>query len=219
MSKRTLVVLTLIVAAAFLLSSPGCVSKKRFRTLEQQSAQELSQANSRVGELQQANTKLESDLKGVQDTLDAAKGNNDQLTKMVGSLKDQISGLEGAKTELEKAVAAGKETEESLTKRIRGLNGQIAALRKSAGEMEASIKAKDGEITSLQQSVASLRTAAEEQSKAMAALNTAKDGVTAELAKTVSAKKTTTLYLGILLALAVILAIIGFARKRKTPVA
>ena len=215
MSKRALAVLTLAVAVVFLVFSTGCVSKKRYKTLEEQNAQQLAQANGRIGELQQANTKLESDIKGVQAALDAAQGTNNQLKQSVGSLKDQIAGLEGTKADLEKAVAAGKETEASLTKRIRGLSGQIAALKKKAAEMEAAITAKDGEIAALQQSVASLKTAAEEQAKAMAALNVSKDAVSADLAKTVAAKKKTTLILGVLLALAVILAIVGFARGGK----
>jgi chromosome segregation ATPase len=214
MSKKAFVVLTLGVTVVFLLSSAGCVSKKRLRTVEQQNAEQLAQANGRIGELQQANTALENNLKGTQTALDAAKGTNDQLKQSVGSLKDQITGLEGARAELEKAVAAGKETEESLTKQIRGLNGQIAALRKKAAEMEATIAAREGDISSLQQNVASLKAAAEEQSKAMAALNASKDSVSAQLAKTVSDKKTMTLVLGVLLALAIILAIIGFVRKK-----
>lgn len=214
MSKRALVVLTLVVAVVFLLSSAGCVSKKRLRAVQEQDAQQLAQANGRIGELQQANTKLDNDIKGVQAALDAAQGTNNQLKQSVGSLKDQIVGLEGTKAELEKAVAAGKETEASLTKRIRGLSGQIAALKKKAAEMEAAITAKDGEIAALQQSVASLKTAAEEQAKAMAALNASKDAVSADLTKTVAAKKKSTLILGVLLALAVILAIVGFVRKK-----
>lgn len=215
MSKRALAVLTLAVAVVFLLSSTGCVSKKRLRTVEEQNAQLLAQANGRIGELQQANTKLDNDIKGVQAALDAAQGTNNQLKQSLGSLKDQIAGLEGTKAELEKAVAAGKETEASLTKRIRGLNGQIGALKKKAAEMEAAITAKDGEIASFQQNVASLKTAAEDQAKAMAALNASKDAVSAELAKTAAAKKKTTLILGVLLALAVILAIVGFVRGGK----
>ena len=51
MSKRTVAVLTLAVAAVFLLSSVGCVSKKRYKMLEDQSAEQLSQANARIDDL------------------------------------------------------------------------------------------------------------------------------------------------------------------------
>jgi len=78
--------------------------------------------------------------------------------------------------------------------------------------MEAAITAKDGEIASLQQNVASLNAAADEQAKKMAALTADKDALQAQLDKTVASKKQTTLILAILLALAVILAIIGFVR-------
>jgi chromosome segregation ATPase len=219
MSKKTLAVLTLAVAVIFLMSSTGCVSKKRYKTLEQQNAQQLAQANARYDDLVQKNNALDQGLKLAQDKLAGAESQNKQLTAGVASLKDQIATLEGQKAELDKAVAAGQETEASYKKKVSGLNWTIAGLKKKAAEMETAITAKDGEISTLQQNVASLKSAAEEQSKAMASLNASKDSVSAELAKTVSAKKSTTLILGILLALAVLLAIIGFARGRKAPVA
>jgi len=217
MSKRALAILTLVVAVVFLMSSTGCVTKKRLRTVEQQDAEQLAQANGRINELQQKSDALDKSLKDAQAALAGAESRNKQLATDVASLKDQIAALEGQKAELDKAVAAGKETEASYQKKVRGLNGLIAGMKKKAAELDAAIAAKDTEISSLQQNVASLKSAAEEQSKAMAALNASKDSVSAELAKTVSAKKSTTLILGILLALAVILAIIGFARGRKGP--
>jgi predicted transcriptional regulator len=77
------------------------------------------------------------------------------------------------------------------------------------------IAAKDTEISSLQTSEAALKAAAEEQSKKMAALNTEKDDLSARMEKTVSDKNRLIWILGILLALAVILAIVGFVRGRK----
>jgi chromosome segregation ATPase len=216
MSKKTLAVLTLVVAVIFLMSSVGCVSKKRYKTLEQTSSQQLATANTRIDELSQKSEALDKSLNDVQAALAGAQEQNKQLAAGAASLKDQIAALEGQKAELDKAVAAGKETEASLTKRIRGLNGAIAGLKKQAGEMEAAIADKDGSIAALQQSVAELKAAADEQSKKMAALNADKDAVSATLAKTVASKKSTTLILGVLLALAVILAVIGFARGRKT---
>jgi hypothetical protein len=80
--------------------------------------------------------------------------------------------------------------------------------------MESQIAAKDAEIVKLQQSEASLKAAAEEQSRKMAALSADKDALAAQLDKTVSGRKQITLILGVLLALAVILAVVGLARKR-----
>ena len=214
MSKKTLAVLTLVVAVVFLMSSVGCVSKKRFKTLEQDSAAQLAQANTKIGELQQKSDALDQNLKDTQASLANVEGQNKQLMAGVATLKDQVAALEGQKADLDKAVAAGKETEASLTKKVRGLNGVIAGLKKKAEEMEAAITAKDGEIAGLQQNVASLKTAADEQSKALATLNADKTALQGTLDKTIASKKSTTLILGVLLALAVILAIVGFIRKK-----
>lgn len=219
MSKRALVVLTLAVVVVFLMSSVGCVTKKRLRTVEQQDAQQLAQANGRINELQQKSDALDKSLKDAQAALAGAESRNKQLMMDAASLKDQIAALEGQKAELDKAVAAGKETEASYQKKVRGLNGLIAGMKKKAAELDATIAAKDTEIASLQQNVAALKTAADEESKKMAALNADKDALSARLDKTVASKKQTTLILGILLALAVILAIVGFARGRKGAVA
>jgi len=82
--------------------------------------------------------------------------------------------------------------------------------------METLITAKEAEIAALQQTEASLKAAAEEQSNKLAALTADKNSLTAQLDKTVASKKSTTLILGILLGLAVILALVGFLRGRKT---
>jgi septal ring factor EnvC (AmiA/AmiB activator) len=218
MSKKALVVLTLAVAVVFLMSSAGCVSKKRLRTVEEQNAQQLAQANGRINDLQQKSDALDKSLKDAQSALAGAESQNKKLAADAASFRDQIAALEGQKAELDKAVAAGKETEESLTKKMRGLNGAIATLKKKAAELEATIAAKDGEISSLQQNVTSLKSAADEQTKAMAALNADKNTLSATLDKTISSKKSTTLILSILLGLAVILAIVGFVRKKAAAV-
>jgi chromosome segregation ATPase len=214
MSKRNIAVLTLAVAAVFLLSSVGCVSKKRYKALEDQSAQQLSQANARIDDLTQKSDALDKSLKDTQTALTGAQAENKDLAAKAASLKDQMAGLEAQKAELDKALAAGKETEASYQKKVRSLNGAVAGLKKQMAEMESQISAKDAEIASLQQTEASLKAAAEEQGKKMAALSADKDALSAQLDKTVASKKQTTLILGILLAVAVILAIFGLARKR-----
>ena len=73
MSKKALAVLSLGIAVVFLLSSAGCVSKKRLRTVEEQNAQQLAQANARIDELVQKNSALDQGLKLAQDKLAAAR--------------------------------------------------------------------------------------------------------------------------------------------------
>jgi chromosome segregation ATPase len=214
MSKRTLAALTLVVAAVFLMSSAGCVSKKRYKTLEDQSAQQLAEANTKISDLQQKSDALDKSLKDTQAALAGAEGQNKKLAADLASLKSQMASLEAQKAELDKAVAAGKETEASYQKKVKNLNYAIANLKKKAADMEALISAKDAEIAKLQQSETSLKAAVEDLNKKMAALTADKDALKADLDKTIAAKKQTTLILGILLALAVILAIVGFARKK-----
>jgi len=215
MSRKALAVLTLGIVAVFLLSSAGCVSKKRLRTVEEQNAQQLAQANGRIDELQKKSEALDQSLKDAQAALAGAQSQNQKLTADIASLKGQIAALEGQKAELDRALAAGQETEASYQKKVRALNGAIAGLKRQATETEARIAAKDTEIASLGQTVAALKAAADEQSKKMAALSADKDALQASLDKTVAGKKSVTLILGILLALAVILAIIGFVRRPK----
>lgn len=214
MSKKVLVILVLAVTAVFLLSTFGCVTKKKYRTLEQQDAEKLAQANAQISDLQQKGEALDKALKETQANLANAESQNKQLAANIASLKDQIAALEGQKAELDKAVAAGKETEASYKKKVSGLNYAIAGLKKKATEMEAAMAAKDSEIAALKQSEAGLKAQGEEQAKKIAGLNTDKDALTAQLNKTVASKKSTTLILGVLLALAVILAIVGFVRKK-----
>ena len=214
MAKKKLAVLVLGVLAVVLLTMAGCASKKHLATIEGQKIR-LDQANSRINELQQGNEALDKSLQDTKGMLDSARNENLQLAANVASLKDQITALEGTKAELDKALAAGKETEASYQKKVRGLNGLIGGLKKKVADAEALIASKDAEISALKTSEASLKAAAEEQSKKMAALNADKDSLSAELNKTVSDKKRTTLILAVLLGLAVILAIVAFVRGRK----
>jgi peptidoglycan hydrolase CwlO-like protein len=214
MSKKTLTVLMLGLVAVFLLSSAGCVSKKRLRSVEEQNAQQLAQANARIDELAQKNDALDKSLKDAQAALTGAQAENQKLSAEAASVKGQLAAVEAQKVELDKALAAGMETEASYKKKVRSLNGSIASLKKKVTEMESQVAAKDAEIASLQRTEASLKAAAEEQDKKMAALSADKDALTAQLDQTVSGKKQMTLILGVLLALAVILAVVGFVRKR-----
>jgi len=215
MAKKTFTVLTLGAVAVFLLMTAGCVSKKRLRAVEQENAQQLAQANSRIDDLVQKKDALDKSLTEAQSALAGAQNENKQLAAGVASLKDQIATLESEKSELDKALAAGKETEASYQKKVRGLNGSISALKKKVEEAEALIAAKDAEIASLKTNEAALKAAADEQAQKMAALNTEKSDLSTLMDKTVSGKNKTILILEILLALAVILAIVGFVRGRK----
>jgi peptidoglycan hydrolase CwlO-like protein len=110
MSKRALTVLTLAVVVVFLMSSAGCVSKKRYKTLEQQNATQLAQANARIDELAQKNDALDKSLKDAQAALAGAQAENQKLAASATSLKSQIAALEAQKTELDRSLAAGRET-------------------------------------------------------------------------------------------------------------
>ncbi len=216
MSKKTLAVLSLAIAVVFLLSSTACVSKKRLERVEQENAEQMAQANARIDDLTKKNETLDKGLADTQSALSGAQSENKQLATTAASLKDQLAALEVQKTELDNALAAGKETEASYQKKVRSLNGAIGNLRTKVAEMETLITAKEAEIAALQQTEASLKAAAEEQSNKLAALTADKNSLTAELDKTVASKKSTTLILGILLGLAIILALIGFLRGRRT---
>jgi chromosome segregation ATPase len=218
MTNKKLAVLALGVVALVLLTTAGCTSKKHIATIEDQKAR-LDQANSRINELQQGNEALDKSLQETKGTLGGARKENLQLAANVASLKDQITALEGTKAELDKALAAGKETEASYQKKVRGLNGLIGGLKKKVADAEALIASKDAEISALKTSEASLKAAADEQARKMAALTTEKDNLSATLDKTVASKKSTTLILAVLLGLAVLLAIVGFVRGRKGPAA
>jgi len=214
MSKKTLAVLAVGVAVIFLFASTGCTAKKHLRTIEEQKAQ-LDQANSQINELQKGNETLNKSLDDAKSALASAQGENKQLSANAASLKEQLAALENQKSELDKALAAGKESEASYQKKIRGLNGLAANLRTKITEAEAQISAKDSEIAALKAGEAALKAAAEEQSRQMATLNTAKDDLAALMDKTVSGKNQTILILAILLGLAIIAAIIGIVRGRR----
>jgi len=215
MFKKTLAVMSLALIVVFLTSSAGCVSKKRLRAVEEQNAQQMAEANARIDELAKQTETLDKSLKDTQGSLAGAQSENTQLAAKAASLKDQLTALEGQKVELDKALAAGKETEASYQKKVRALNGAIGGLKKQVAEMETLIASKDTEIASLQRSEAALKAAAEDQARTLAALNVDKDSLSAQLDKTISSKKSTTLILGLLLGLAVILALVGFLRGRK----
>lgn len=211
MAKKNLAFLVLGVIALVLLTAPGCTTKKHLATIEEQKAQ-VEKADNRINELQQSNEALDKSLKETRSALEAAQNENSQLKQAVGSLKDQIAGLESQKAELAKTAAADKE---SYNKKTRSLNSQISVLKKDLAEKEARIGSKDAEISQLQTREAALKATADDQSRKMAALNTEKDALSAQLKKTVSGKNLLIGILAVLLGLAVILAVVGFVRSRR----
>jgi chromosome segregation ATPase len=212
MAKKKLFVLALGVVVLVLLTTAGCTAKKKVATIEEQKVQ-VEKADNRINELQQSNEALDKNLKDTQSALAAAQSENSQLKQAVGSLKDQVAGLESQKAELASKAAADKE---SYNKKTRSLNGQIGVLKKDLAEKEARIASKDAEISQLQTREAALKAAADDQSRKMAALNSEKDALSAQLKKTVSGKNLLIGILAVLLALAVILAVVAFVRSRRT---
>jgi chromosome segregation ATPase len=200
--------------ALVLLTTAGCMSKKTHLAQIAEKQALIDQAQSRINELQKANDALTKGLADAKAALAAAQNENAQLKQAAGSLKDQIAALEGQKAELDKAVAAGKISEDNYKKKVSSLNWASAKVKKDLADKEAAIAAKDTEISRLQSNEAALKAAAEEQNKKMAALNKDKNDLQALMDKTVSGKNTIIYVLGALFVIALILAIVGFTRKR-----
>lgn len=216
MTNKRLALLVLGLMALVLLTTAGCVSKKQHLALMAEQKAQIDQAQNRIAELQKTNDALTKGLADAKTSLAAAQNEIGQLKQSAGSLKEQIAALENQKVELDKAVAAGKVTEETYKKDKRSLNWQIAGLKKDLTGKEALITAKDTEISRLQANEAALKTAAEDQIRKMAALKKDKDDLQALMDKTVAGKNTLIYVLAGLFALAVILAIVGFSRRRGT---
>jgi len=215
MSNRKTAVVA-VIAVLVLLAAAGCVTKKTHLAQIAEKDAQIQQAQNSIAELKKSNEALDKGLTDTKKALEAAQAENGQLKQSVSSLKDQIAALESQKTELDAAVAAGKVSEANYKKKTSALNWQIGQLKKDMTEKEAKIAAKDAEIAKLQASETALKAAADEQSRKMAALNTEKDGLAAKLDQTISSKNTLIGILGVLLLLAVILAIVGFGKARKS---
>jgi len=216
MTNKRLALLVLGLMALVLLTTAGCVSKKQHLALMAEQKAQIDQAQTRIHELEKTNDALTKGSADAKAALAAAQNEIGQLKDSAGSLKQQIAALENEKAELDKAVAAGKVSEESYKKKTRSLNGMIAGLKKDLAEKEALIASKDTEISRLQANEAALKAAAAEQNKKMTALQKERDDLQALMDKTISGKNTLIYILAALLAVAVILAIVGFARKRRT---
>ncbi len=214
MSNKRLALLVVALTVVALVAS-GCVSKKTHVAQMNEKQALIDQANNRIAELQKANDALTKNLADTKAALTAAQDENARLKQEAGAMKDQIAALENQKAELDKAVAAGKVSEDTYKKKVSGLNWAIAKIKKDLADKEAAIAAKDTQISQLQASEASLKATGDDQAKKIAALTKDKNDLQALMEKTVSSKNTLIYVLAALLALAVILAIVGFARRRK----
>jgi chromosome segregation ATPase len=216
MTNKRLTLLVLGLTALVLLTTAGCVSKKTHLAQIAEKQALIDQAQNRIAELQKANDALTKSLADTKASLAAAQNENAQLKQAAGSLKDQIAALEKEKADLDKAVADGKISVDSYKKKVSGLNWTINGLKKNLADKEAAIASKDSEISKLQTDEAALKTSLDDQAKKMAALNKAKDDLQALMDKTVSGKNTLIYILAGLFVIALILAIVGFSRKRRT---
>ena len=215
MSNKKLALLVLGLMAVVLLTSAACVSKKTHEAKMAEQKAIIDQAQNRIAELEKANEALNKGLADAKAALAAAQSENAQLKSEAGSLKSQISALESQKADLDKALAAGKITEENYKKKVGNLNWKIGQLNKDLKDKEAAIAAKDTQISQLQASEASLKATGNDQAKKIAALTKDKTDLQALMDKTVSGKNTLIYILAALLVLALILAIVGFSRKRR----
>jgi chromosome segregation ATPase len=212
MRKKPYFGMVITAVVLLILSTVGCASK--MATTKEQKVQ-LGQADSRISELQENNKALNKNLMDTKSALENAQNENKQLSLTINTLENQIATLESQKGELEKAVKAGKEFEEKSRKRTSSLNSQINALKKEVAEKGTLIASKDAEISSLQKAQAALKDSGANQNQQISALNDEKSTLSEQLKKTISSKNRLITILAVLLCIAVIVAILEFARRRK----
>jgi len=210
MKKKSLTIIFPVFLLCLIFLTTGCsqATKKRLVTVED----ELSKVQAQVSTLQNEKAQLEQSLTETKKALEEAKAENSKLKGEIDSLKARISDLEKEKNDL---IAASEKDKADNSKKVRALNNLIARLRNEVKEKEATIETKNSEIESLKNSEAALKKADEENKAKIASLNKDLADLTEKMNKEITGKKKTITILAVLLAVAIILAIIGFARKRK----
>ncbi|MCR4396314.1 MAG: hypothetical protein NUW07_06230 [Candidatus Saccharicenans sp.] len=210
MKRKSFSRLLFTISLLIIFFTIGCsqATKKRLVTVED----ELSKAQARVSTLENEKAQLEQSLTETKKALDEVKAQNGKLQTDLNSLKARLADLEKEKNDL---IAASQKAEVDSSKKVKALNNLIARLRAEAKEKEADIQAKNSEIENLKASEAALKQSDEQNKARIASLNKDMADLTEKMNNEIAKKKRTITILGILLAVAVILAIIGFARKRK----
>lgn len=211
MKKNPSLMITAAVVMALMMIGAGCASKKHLLKIEQQGT-EIQQSQERIAELQRNNEILTGTLNETKASLAKAEEGRAEADKQITALNSDVSALQSRNEDLSKSMEALNKENEG---KVRRLNGQIYSLRKQQTEKDEQIAAKDGEIASLKSLQASLEGTVAARDQQISRLNEEKAAEAAASAKTISGKNLRITILGVLLALAIIVAVYALLKRKK----
>lgn len=211
MKKNPSLMITAAAVMALMMIGAGCASKKHLLKIEQQGT-EIQQSQERIAELQRNNEILTGTLNETKASLVKAEENRSEADKQITALNSDVSALKSRNEDLSKSMEALNKENEG---KVRRLNGQIYSLRKQQTEKDEQIAAKDGEIASLKSLQASLEGTVAARDQQISRLNEEKASEAAASAKTISGKNLRITILGVLLALAIIVAVYALLKRKK----
>ncbi|HNT32152.1 MAG TPA: hypothetical protein PKN49_07040 [Candidatus Aminicenantes bacterium] len=211
MKKNPGFMITVAAVMALMMIGAGCASKKHLLKIEQQGA-EIQQSQERIAELQRNNEILTGTLNETKASLVKAEENRSEADKQITALNSDVSALKSRNEDLSKSMEALNKENEG---KVRRLNGQIYSLRKQQTEKDEQIAAKDGDIASLKSLQASLEGTVSARDQQISRLNEEKASEAAASAKTISGKNLLITILGVLLALAIIVAVFALFKRKK----
>ena len=211
MKKNPGFMITVAAVMALMMIGAGCASKKHLLKIEQQGA-EIQQSQERIAELQRNNEILTGTLNETKASLVKAEESRSEADKQITALNSDVSALKSRNEDLSKSMEALNKENEG---KVRRLNGQIYSLRKQQTEKDEQIAAKDGDIASLKNLQASLEGTVSARDQQISRLNEEKASEAAASAKTISGKNLLITILGVLLALAIIVAVFALFKRKK----
>ncbi|HNQ81047.1 MAG: hypothetical protein PHF93_10410 [Acidobacteriota bacterium] len=211
MKKNPGFMITVAAVMVLMMIGAGCASKKHLLKIEQQGA-EIQQSQERIAELQRNNEILTGTLNETKASLVKAEENRSEADKQITALNSDVSALKSRNEDLSKSMEALNKENEG---KVRRLNGQIYSLRKQQTEKDEQIAAKDGDIASLKSLQASLEGTVSARDQQISRLNEEKASEAAASAKTISGKNLLITILGVLLALAIIVAVFALFKRKK----
>ncbi|MDD8010261.1 MAG: hypothetical protein GYA74_01570 [Acidobacteria bacterium] len=211
MKKNPGFMITVAAVMVLMMIGAGCASKKHLLKIEQQGA-EIQQSQERIAELQRNNEILTGTLNETKASLVKAEESRSEADKQITALNSDVSALKSRNEDLSKSMEALNKENEG---KVRRLNGQIYSLRKQQTEKDEQIAAKDGDIASLKSLQASLEGTVSARDQQISRLNEEKASEAAASAKTISGKNLLITILGVLLALAIIVAVFALFKRKK----
>ena len=211
MKKNPSLMITAAAVMALMMIGAGCASKKHLLKIEQQGT-EIQQSQERIAELQRNNEILTGTLNETKASLAKAEEGRAEADKQITALNSDVSALQSRNEDLSKSMEALNKENEG---KVRRLNGQIYSLRKQQTEKDEQIAAKDGDIASLKSLQASLEGTVAARDQQISRLNEEKAAEAAASAKTISGKNLLITILGVLLALAIIVAVFALFKRKK----